>query len=437
MADNALIQSGQNLAQASSQIADISGAINKGQEIVQDQIDKNLKRDQEAEDREWTMKRRANQEQLMEMDLEQKINQYQADKGAYFQLIEDAQERGLMEIPDYEGYKADRDAWWKENASKIKLATGDEAALRGRLDMAAKGEENWQNVVNWSKNATISDSSPEAQKIDLAVDNMAKRGLQPKIITEGGKDYYELIGADGEKIKVSVDKLAQAEDGNIAGDYNEPVTFDGFQARFMGSNPEIDKRLRQGQGTKEDLAKMNQWFDAELQNSTQLFELADSFLAKVPNADFAAMGIKDIDGDGGITSADLDTNQDGEIDDNEKKQFRKLFEEITTQAYGQKQVYEQQSEGEYEPIVRQTYDAFAAIKANNGRIDSLLQLPNVQNIQYKAAEEGHPPQARIQHVKNGKVVDLIVETTADGTITPKGYQQLAYALNLQDVKAGK
>ena len=433
MANNALIQSGQRLHTEQGQQANIGDAFREGQQLITDQIDKNLKFERDAEDREYLTKRRQDEEQLRGINLEKSITQYQEEKGAYFSVIEEGLATGRLNPIDYAGFTENREAWWKDKANQLKFFE-DSPELKKSLAAAEKAEANWPKLMEFTGSVSISDSSPEAQKMDLAISAWSKNNgaTPPPIKTIDGKDYFVIPSADGkEEVKIPVDQAGTAtQPSDIYGQYNEKVTFEGFQADLMKAYPGVDKRFRQGLATKDDLAQMNQWFDKQVQNNEQLIELADSFIQSLPDADFEAMGISDINDDGKITGADLDLNGDGTIDGEELKGMRGLFGEVVSGFYGQEQAYQKEGTGQFTEAQVNTYNAFDGIKKSGGSLNSLLSLPGVFDIQIQA-DKG---QGIIFLGDSRKEANaFIVPVDAQGRITQEGYAKLAAKFKLTDI----
>lgn len=330
MANQALIQSGRDLFRARGEQVDHAKAIGEGFDLINNQIEKNMKMDREAEDREYLLKKRAREEQLAEMSLEEKMLEAEASKGEMFNLAEGLQERGLIEIPNYAQYKADRDAWYKDETNRLKLAQtlGDKEKSRERLNTAMKGEQNWENIVGWSRNATISDSSPEAQRIDLAVENMVKQGVTPRIVTVNGVDHFELIDPFGQKINIPATRFG-AEDGNIAGEYDEPLSLSGVMNSFEQQNQDLIQTFEAGRATPQDFNKMGRWIDTELDTDTKIQEVANTifqrtgfnmaeFTQDYPNAEI-------VENEAGELVLDTDKNTPGIQTAGAKEMIKEMF----------------------------------------------------------------------------------------------------------------
>ena len=439
MANNALIQTGLNLAKSTDTNQGIGDAFRQGAALIDDQIRQNRRDRNEQEDREWLQKRRADQEELFKLGMEKKLMQYNEDKAAIYAEIDGAIERGDLSGPDYDAYKQNRDKWWKDSANQIK-AQKDLVKVREKVKQVGAAEKNWPNILEMSKGVTISDSSPEAQKMDMAIDRWSEKngGTPPPVVNHGGKFYFEIPTADGEDVvRIPLKGASEAKlPSDYLGQYEEPVTFDEMQGRFMGANPEMDVRLRQGLGTKQDLAKMEQWFDQQIQNPAQITELADSLILEIGGeADLAAMGIKDKTGDG-LTKDDLDLDGSGVPGDSpeEKKIMRELFKTVMSGTYDKEQLWEKNDNSEFEAVQVDTYNAFNAVHASGGNLNSLLRLPNVFDIQVQA-DKG---QAVIFMGDNRDEKNaFIVPVDENGNVTPEGFDKLADKFKLVDINPNK
>lgn len=233
-------------------------SFSEGFDLVTTQIDKNRKESQEKEDRAYMLKKRARDEDLAEMDYEKKNMMYQAEKGETFKIIDDGIESGLLKAADYSGYQNNREAWWKDQANQLKLYEdiGDKASFRTRISSAIKGEEAWSGLAEGSKGLSISDSSGEAQNIDLAIDRWHEKSPDsaPPIITKGGIDYFEIPNADGSgTVQIAVDKVASGDPSKVYGDYEEPITVEGVRTS-IGDDPVLGDMIR-GQYANDEAVK--------------------------------------------------------------------------------------------------------------------------------------------------------------------------------------
>ena len=322
MADQQLIQSGRNLYAAQSEQVDYGGAFQEGADLIQNQIDDNLKRKQAAEDREYELDKRRQESQLREIGLEQKIMAYNEDKNATFGLLEQAFETGALKKADYPGYEQMGKDWLKDQANQFKLLedSGGKEALKSRVNGVVNGRNNWQNVVGFSQSSSISADSPNAQKIDYAIEAWARNSDNPPPTqTIDGQDYFVLPSADGtEEVKIPVDKLGKAGQlSDITGEYAEMKDFSTTMADWSASNPGVYKRLSAGTATQTDIAGIGNWFASNVKSDVQKQELADSFFISsgiTPGSEIAQqLGVSDVNNDGQITSQDIDVADFQEI----------------------------------------------------------------------------------------------------------------------------
>ena len=413
MADNILVQSGKRMHDQLATQPDLGGSFREGAKLVQGQIDSDLKRKQDAEDREYLTKKRSDEEFLREMDIDKKVTAYQAEKGAYFDMIQEGIDSGRLDSIDYAGFTENREAWWKDKANQLKFFA-DEPGLKESLENAELAEGNWPNILKFTDVVSISDSSPDAQKMDLAISAWGKENgaTPPPIKTIDGKDYFVLPSADGqEEVKIPVKGAGKAQGPeDLYGSYNEKITMEGFQKDLMKALPGVDKLFRTGQATQNELAQVNQWFDKKIANNEQLIELADSFIQGLPDADFEAMGISDINNDGQVTGADLDLNGDGTIDGNELKGMRDLFKEVMTGFYDKEQLFQKNEESTFTREQVQTQNAVSTVV--NGNINGLVDLPGVSSFTFN--DKGTKVRLNIGTGKNAEVFDLDI---ANGSLT--------------------
>ena len=448
--DTTLVQTGGELAKATHSFADLGKAAREGSNLVQEQIDKNLKTNRDAIEWEAEMKEMDLNEQLLKEDLESKLETNEAEMGAAFELIDDAIERGIIAGPDYEGFLADREKWWKEQGGKLKFAK-DKAKIQKVIKAALKAEGNWDNTVGFVMTATISDSSPGAKANKMAIVgwNKNNQGVPPPIREKNGKHYFVIPKADmngdgkidsndieggyneDEVIMIDIDKVGKAKTSNdVLGAYNEPITFSGRQATIMKGIKGLHGKFEAGQVTQGDINIMRDDFMGSLKGETQLIELADDMINKLgEDVDFAAMGIKDINGDGKITGADLDTDNDGVIDQQEKEKFADLFEAIVVGSYGKEQAFQRTKEGKYTEQQKLTSNIFNYAIANN-QPSAINRLPNARGMN----TTGDVGTVEIYDPATGEWYDQTFEIE-DGTWTEKGRNTLMNALGYINIKA--
>ena len=377
MADNTLIQSGRDLYRSRGEQVDYAAAFAEGEQMITDQIDKNRQRKQAEEDRAQVLKDRERNNMLRDMELEEQLTEAAASKGEYFRVVQQLQDRGLIEIPNVALWNTDRDSWYKDESNRLKLAetAGDLEAVRTRLNNVINGEKNWDKIVNWSKGATISDSSPEAQQIDLAVEFMVQNGMKPKPITKDGRDYFQLTTATGEIIEIPVDRFG-AEDGNIAGEYDTPASISGLMADFESQNPGISQLLEGRQLTPEIIEqmpiireKMNLWLNNYLDTDVKIQEVANTL--------FQRTGFNPVDFAEQFPNAEIVTDQFG----NQVLDTDKNTEGIQTE--GAREIIKEMFQGMYGVQDQQPVKTAAEIK---DELDIEKKKADIAHVRAKANE---------------------------------------------------
>lgn len=284
MANEQLIRSGKNLTDTQNQFVDYGASFQEGAQVIQDQLDKNVKAEKDAKKEEFVQKQLEYKQFLMEQDIEAKTMLYASEKAQLLDLYEDAGERGLIE--DYDP-NYDRNETWRDMGKRLKLveSIGDKEKLQGRIDNMVKAEGNWGNVLSASNNVAISNSSPEAQKIDLAIAaHQKKNGNTPPPIKEvGGRDVFELRLGD-ETIHIPVDQVVAATDANAAnsvfGDYNEPITAAGIQSKVndaINGDPQLFSAFENGYGNIDTVRFM---FRNAVKTPEQIKEFGDSLFVQ-------------------------------------------------------------------------------------------------------------------------------------------------------------
>ena len=314
MANQALIQSGKALYDQSAEQVDYAGAFAEGSKMVTDQIKENTRQQREAEDREYELRKMQDEEQLRKIGLEQKIEAYQQAKAVDVNVIQNAFDAGLLKEADYPGYTLGGTNWIKDQANQLKIIEneGDLATLRSRLKGVTAAKQNFGALLDYATTTSISDSSPQAQKIDMALDAWREKGGElPNIVTEGGEDYFVIPSADGqEDIKLPVNKLSGDNPQSVYGEYNEMADFNTTMADWQSSNPKLYDKLVQGTATKGDIDGIGYWFLEQVKNNpVKSKEILDSFFISsgiTPGSEIAQeLGVTDQNGDGKITSADI------------------------------------------------------------------------------------------------------------------------------------
>ena len=397
---------------------DIGGAFAAGSKLITDQIQKNIETDRADEDRKYELERRQDEEFLRKQSLEQQQVAYNAKKAAYFDQITQAREKGLISTEAYTEAIANREEFWKDQTKALKLGV-DSVSLSRRLKSAAGAEANWGKALDFSSNVAISDSNPEAQKIDNAITGWGKENgaTPPPIVSIEGKDYFEIPSPDGEEpVRIAVDTMNSLErDSQLFGQYAKPVDMKLFQADFLAQRPEIINRLAKGEGSGADLAEIGKWFDTKIESPIQVRELAEDLFMQT-GFDATKYNIQDVDGDGKITAADLDVNKDGEIDASEGRIVKEVFQDIIKAKYpgndfsGRTQAQKQ---------VTQTIDYVA----QGGNPTALVGLPGVFDVTIKdGVAYAHMGKDRSE--KNAFAIPL----NADGTVSADGIAKLKLKL---------
>lgn len=342
--NQALVQSGKALYDQQAQLPDIGGSFAEGSKMIKDQIEANQKKKQEAEDREYELKRRGREEQLRELDLDAKITAAQEEMGVYTNSIQQALDLNLLDGAAYDSFPQDRQAWWKDmgNRQKFFSDAGDFETFKKRIDTAIQAEGNWGAAVQTATNATISDSSPEAKKMDAAVEFWHKQNpnTPPKIENVNGNDYFVLPDPsdptnEDAQVLIKVSDVAGNPEGYL-GEYDEISTMDGVMANLVSSD--LYKDLDAGYA---DPAAVSQFFDQHVTTGIQGKELADSLyvttgidLSEVQINEIATGVGVELGEDGKLDSSDFDLNNDGQITGAEKAKLRAVFEGMVEAQFG-------------------------------------------------------------------------------------------------------
>ena len=166
--DKDLVRSGQNLAKAEHEFVKTSESFQEGSDLITNQVEKNRKADEDAEDREAMIRKRDREEDLAVMDLEQKVIQNEAQNAEWFNLISNGKKAGLLNDDVYNSFDKDREAWWKDTGNRMKLFqdVGDKEAFKRTLNTVVLGEKNIkENIFANIENVVVSESSPEALRI--------------------------------------------------------------------------------------------------------------------------------------------------------------------------------------------------------------------------------------------------------------------------------
>ena len=416
MADNALIQSGLNLAKATAAANSPSNAFAEGVKAVRDEITKNEDRAFQLKKREYEMARLEDEKFLREQNIERGLMQYEAEKGAAFAAIDEAIKQGTLSPVDYQGFLNNREAWWKDQANRLKTAQ-DLPTIKANLKLASTAEANWQNVLGFAQGVNISDSSGQAQRMDMAIDRWAKENgtTTPPIEEVDGQLQYVLPSADGsEKVYIPLKNVGRAKGAqDIYGQYNERKTFSGVQANFISSKPQLDQIFRNGRGTQQQLNQAIAFFEQQIESPEQLTELLDDLLM-TPGVDKEALGIKE--------AGDIDANGNGIIDGNERDVLKSVFSSVLSAHYGE-QDFDRPGNNNYTEAQVQTYNATNELLASQGtNLNALQSLPGVFDTQID--RENNRAILFIgddRNERNAYVLELDPET---GAITPNAFDKL-------------
>ena len=332
MASQALIKSGQNLAESEFAQANTSGAAAAGSKLITDQLEKNLELDQEQEKFKWEQERQNDIRENRQVAKEKRNLISLAEKEEAFNLLDRAQGEGLAEGTDWEAYNTDREKWWKDNKTQFLTKTNVGGKLKGRLDSLLKAEDNWKNVIAGIDDANVSDSSEEAKEMQFAIQNYFRNNPDkpPQVVERDGRLVYVIPNptpGGNAAFEIPIDSVGNSKDGkDILGPYKETTSFDDQSANFESQNKGMLTRFRNGQATQEDVNNIGVWFDRQDYDTVQMQEIASSL--HLDDIDLSKYDLTDVNDDGVIDGKDIDANGDGEIDANEKKVLKKLFTEV-------------------------------------------------------------------------------------------------------------
>ena len=332
MASQALIKSGQNLAESEFAQANTSGAAAAGSKLITDQLEKNIQLDQEQEKFKWEEERQNDIRENRAVAKEKKQILSLAEKETAFQLLDEAQLQGLAKGTDWGAYNTDREKWWKDNKTQFLTKTNLGGKLASRLDTVLKAEDNWKNVIHGMKGLTISDSSEEAKSMQFAVEDYFRNNPDkpPQIVEKNGRLVYVIPNptpGGKESFEIPVNSVANSKDGSdLVGPFDEMMAFDDISANFESQNKNLLDRFRGGKATQEDVRKVGGWFNSQTWTPIQMKEIADGL--KLDNVDLSGYDLTDVNEDGVVDGKDIDVNKDGKIDANEKKVLGELFKEV-------------------------------------------------------------------------------------------------------------
>lgn len=374
MANQALIQSGLNLAKSVSQEPDIGGAFAEGAQIITDQIEKNADTAFQNKKREYELARLEDEKFLREQNVERGMMAYEAEKGATFAALDEGIKNGSIDPVDYEGFIQNREEWWKDQANRLKTAQ-DLPKIKQNLKLASTAEANWPNILQFAQGVNISDSSGEAQQMDMAIDRWSETNgaTPPPIREQDGELVYVIPTIDGqEEVYIPLKNAGRAKSASdVYGQYSERTTFSGVQADFISSQPQLDQIFRDGKATEQSLNSAMRFFESRVTDPMQMIELADDLLM-TPGIDKEALGLSE--------AADLDANGDGQISGDEMNKFKELFGAVLEAQYGE-QDFSRQGNNNYTPEQVGVYNAMNQIAQNPTNLNALLRLPNVFDIQ--------------------------------------------------------
>ena len=332
MASQALIKSGQNLAESEFAQANTSNAAAEGSKLITDQLEKNLELDKEQEKFKWEQERQNDIRENRQVAKEKRNLISLAEKEEAFNLLDRAQGEGLAEGTDWEAYNTDREKWWKDNKTQFLTKTNVGGKLKGRLDSLLKAEDNWKNVIAGIDDANVSDSSEEAKEMQFAIQNYFRNNPDkpPQVVERDGRLVYVIPNptpGGNAAFEIPIDSVGNSKDGkDILGPYKETTSFDDQSANFESQNKGMLTRFRNGQATQEDVNNIGVWFDRQDYDTTQMQEIASSL--HLDDIDLSKYDLTDVNDDGVIDGKDIDANKDGKIDANEKKVLKKLFTEV-------------------------------------------------------------------------------------------------------------
>ena len=307
MAWNELIQSNLRLqkGQLESQGAGAEGFA-EGAQLITDQIDKNQKAEVQARKDELEIKRLEDLEKSREIAFDQQLTQATEKKNAYFDLLDEAHAKGLISKEVYTLSQEKREAWWKDQAKAHKHGA-DSAGLKKRMEKVLAGEQNWANAVKLSKAATISGSSAEAQKLDLAIEAYSREngGTPPPVRNINGKDFFVIpyvdpVTGEESEVTVSVDIMSQEDltEEGLFGAYDKITTMGSAINGFKESHADLIDRFNNNEATQNDVATIGRYYDQNINTPTKKREYANSvftetsfdteaFLEEYPNIDIS------------------------------------------------------------------------------------------------------------------------------------------------------
>ena len=362
MANAALIQSGKNLSDATALIPDEGKAIQDGMKLITDQLDKNIQSDREEEKHKWAQEAQEEIRSNRKIAKEKRMILSEGEREETFELLDRAHEEGLLPKMDWDTYFADKDAWYKENKVKFLSSTNRDGKLKKDLETLLIAEDNWENTVNLSNDATISDASDDAKGMQFAIASFNKNNPNstPMVEEKDGRLVYVLPNPseEGENYYLPINKVATAKDSaGVFGPYQETTSFDDVNANYVEQNKSATERFRAGKATQDDVDNIGVWFDRQEFDDIEMGEIASSLVLN--DIDLSEFDLTDVNDDGVIDGKDADVNQDGKFDTNEKKVLKELFTavQLANPDYAEFQNYDKPVDTDLYASILGNYDA--------------------------------------------------------------------------------
>ena len=430
MADQALIQSGANLAQAELGFVDYGKSFQEGSQLMQNQIDKNLKEQQDAELREFQMKRLQQEEELRTLGLEEAYLQKEERNAVGAAMINQGVELGIIDPTDYPMYQQMGNDWLKDQSNQLKILAdaGGREALKGRIDNVVNGQANINNVFSLAQGATPGADFPEAQALDFAIEELAKSGKKPGVVTENGVDYFVIPRpGGGEDFKIKSDVFATAKNfSDLAGQYEEAKSFSSSIADWQTGNTQVLNRLSKGQGTSADIASIGQWFLSNAKTPAQQQELLDTFITSsgiTPGSEAAnQIGLQDTNNDGKLTSADISSGDFAQVFTGAVMASFDIPEQQQGDIIASDAIDQKLKKGKYAPKAPQPTQTDADITnaINTGNYKSLVGKPVKTGVKGEYISRVVAPGDKIKSGGREKESDQWVIVTSKGTTIPAG-----------------
>ena len=393
MADNTLIQSGKQLYdQQAAGVGQNSKAFQEGKQMINDQLDKNIKDQRADEKHKLEVKALEQQEQLREMGIEEKIMMKEAQTQERIGLLERAIEQKLIDPVDYPEYQKQGDDWLKDQTTQLKLIgkEGGAVKLEGRIENAIGARENFQNIAGFAASETPGGDSPYAKELDFAIEQMAKDGSQTGFVTEDGVDYVTIPNPGDPKnpYKISAEKFKNAKSlKDLTGEYTESKSFSTALADWKTGNGKVFQRLSTGTGTSADVASIGNWFSANATTPNQQQELLDTFFTSsgiTLGSELALnLGLEDKDKDGKLTANDVDPADFAEVFTGAVMAEYEISDDQQGDTIAQDAIDKKLGQGKYAP--KKPGDKVAqtskVIDAGASNFNALVNLPGVFDVQ--------------------------------------------------------